>query len=114
MTKFGPHLFFNPVWGKNIDPLPLLSTPHLQKISTPYLHFDNSITGFTQCKTHALSILGQKGELSNTKSLYSAEDPIPVLLLGRNFCVTRRKTQVKAPKHYCQTFTTSTAQLIIP
>jgi len=61
-----------------------------------------------------LSILGQKGELSNTKSLYSAEDPIPVLLLGRNFCVTRRKTQVKAQKHYCQTFTTSTAQLIIP
>jgi len=44
MTKFDPHLFFNPVSKRNFDPPPLLSTPHLQKISTPHLHFDNSIT----------------------------------------------------------------------
>src|SRR6218665_3888579 len=34
MTKFDPHLFFNPPLKKLSTP-PLLSTPHLQKISIP-------------------------------------------------------------------------------
>src|SRR6218665_3883372 len=35
MTKFDPHLFFNPMWKEISTHLPFLSTPHLQKISTP-------------------------------------------------------------------------------
>src|SRR6218665_387211 len=37
MKNFDPHLFFNPVWTIKFDPPP-------KKISTPHLHFDNSIT----------------------------------------------------------------------
>src|SRR6218665_3416141 len=52
MTKFAPHPpLFNPVWEKISTPLPLLSTPHLQKISTPHLHFDNSNTALGVCSS---------------------------------------------------------------
>src|SRR6218665_158194 len=46
---------------KKIDPLPLLSTPQLQKISTPHLHFYNSITATTATSLSIQALL----QLSN-------------------------------------------------
>src|SRR6218665_1908037 len=42
--KIRPLTSFSTPAEKNFTPPPLLSTPHLQKISTLHLHFDNSIT----------------------------------------------------------------------
>src|SRR6218665_4136180 len=45
MTKFDPHLFFNPVWEKNFDPpTSFLDPPTYKKSRPPHLHFDNSNT----------------------------------------------------------------------
>ena len=47
MTKFDPHLFFNPVSKIVLDyHLALLSTPPPTKNLDPHLHFDNSITAW--------------------------------------------------------------------
>ena len=48
MTKFDPHLFFNPVWEKNFDPpTSSLDPPPTKNLDPPTSKFDNSITGPT-------------------------------------------------------------------
>src|SRR6218665_2894121 len=51
MTKFDPHLFFNPVWEKNFDPPTSSLDPPPTKNLDPHLHFDNSNTVYMYVMT---------------------------------------------------------------